>query len=177
MNITEEALLEMSSRDNKDPNYWTRYFNNDHGKLRHNFPGSESIEKNYSQSMQDMFVLSILNGKKNGVYLEIGADLPRIVNNTYLLETEFDWTGVSFEWESDKVAQFYIDVREEAEKDTQYFFGPIVLVSPSGYNEQQIIDGQQRITCASIFIAVIADILFSTGEHGMEAYPDFASAK
>ena len=106
MSITEEVLLEMSSRDNTDPNYWTRYFKNDHGKLRHNFPGSENIEKNYSQSMQDMFVLSVLNGKKNGVYLEIGADLPRIVNNTYLLETEFDWMGVTFEWECDKVAYF-----------------------------------------------------------------------
>ena len=74
-----------------------------------------------------------------------------------------------FEWEGDKVAQFYIDIKEESGKDTQYFFGPIVLVSPAGFNQQQIIDGQQRITCASIFIAVIADILFSTEEHGMEA--------
>ena len=36
--------------------------------------------------MQDIFVLSMLNGKKNGVYVEIGADQPRVISNTYLLE-------------------------------------------------------------------------------------------
>jgi hypothetical protein len=47
-----------------------------------------------------------LDGKRNGVYVELGADLPRIINNTYLLETEFDWAGVSFEYDAEKVAFF-----------------------------------------------------------------------
>ena len=97
MKITEEG---------KTPSYWTRYLKEDHSKLRHNFKGSENIEKNWAQSMQDMFVLSILDGKRNGVYVEIGADLPRIVNNSYLLESEYDWAGVSFELEGDKVSYF-----------------------------------------------------------------------
>ena len=94
------------SEENKVPNYWTRYSKTDSDKLRHNFPGSETIEQNYSQSMQDMFVLSMLNGKRDGVYVEVGADLPRIVNNTYLLESEFGWKGVSFELDGDKVTYF-----------------------------------------------------------------------
>ena len=94
------------SEENKVPNYWTRYSKTDHSKLRHNVPGSENIEQNYSQSMQDMFALSMVNGKRNGVYVEIGADLPRIVNNTYLLESEFDWLGVSFELDGNKVSYF-----------------------------------------------------------------------
>jgi len=94
------------SEENKVPNYWTRYSKTDHNKLRHNFLGSETIEQNYSQSMQDMFVLSMLNGKRDGVYVEVGADLPRIVNNTYLLESEFGWKGVSFELDGDKVTYF-----------------------------------------------------------------------
>ena len=97
MKITEEG---------KTPSYWTRYLKEDHSKLRHNFKGSENIEKNWAQSMKDMFVLSILDGKRNGVYVEIGADLPRIVNNSYLLESEYDWAGVSFELEGDKVSYF-----------------------------------------------------------------------
>ena len=97
MKITEEG---------KTPSYWTRYLKEDHSKLRHNFKGSENIEKNWAQSMQDMFVLSILDGKRNGVYVEIGADLARIVNNSYLLESEYDWAGVSFELEGDKVSYF-----------------------------------------------------------------------
>ena len=48
----------------------------------------------------------MLNGKKNGVYVEIGADKPKVINNTYLLESEFDWSGVSFELDDDKVTNF-----------------------------------------------------------------------
>ena len=87
-----------------------RYFNSDFDNLKYQFPGSENIANNYAQSMQDMFVLSMLDGKKNGVYVEIGADQPRVISNTYLLETEFDWMGVSFELEGDKV-QFFNTMR------------------------------------------------------------------
>ena len=87
-----------------------RYFNSDFDNLKYQFPGSENIANNYAQSMQDMFVLSMLDGKKNGVYVEIGADQPRVISNTYLLETEFDWMGVSFELDGDKV-QFFNTMR------------------------------------------------------------------
>ena len=53
-----------------------RYFKEDHDKLITKFTGSETIENNYSQAMQDMFVLTMLDGKKNGVYVEVGADQP-----------------------------------------------------------------------------------------------------
>ncbi len=44
-----------------------------------------------------MFVLSMLNGKKNGTYLEIGAGSYYYGNNTYLLEKSFDWNGISID--------------------------------------------------------------------------------
>jgi hypothetical protein len=53
--------------------------------------------KSYSQSAQDIFVVSVLDRKRNGTYLEIGSAVPVENNNTYLLESEFDWTGISFE--------------------------------------------------------------------------------
>lgn len=65
--------------------------------LLHKFPGSELIKKNYSESYQDMFVLSLLNGKKSGKYLEIGAGNTFYGNNTALLETEFNWSGISLD--------------------------------------------------------------------------------
>ena len=74
-----------------------RYFKKDFDRLRHQFVGSEDIENNYSQAFQDMFVLSMLDGKKNGTYVEIGGDHPVVINNSYLLETQFGWRGVSFE--------------------------------------------------------------------------------
>ncbi len=90
----------------KEPDYWPRYSKVEHERLKHKFPGSGSVKFNWSQSMQDMFVLMALDGKKNGVYVELGADLPRIINNTYLLESEYDWAGVSFEYDAEKVAFF-----------------------------------------------------------------------
>ena len=83
-----------------------RYFRNNYENLKTKFTGAENIENNWSQSMQDMFVLSMLDGKKNGVYVEIGADQPRVISNTYLLEKDFDWSGISFELDADKVAFF-----------------------------------------------------------------------
>jgi hypothetical protein len=75
----------------------TYYTKDRHEYLRWPFPGSDKIEKNFSQSYQDMFVLTALKGKKKGKYLEIGAAEPFHGNNTALLETKFDWTGYSME--------------------------------------------------------------------------------
>lgn len=69
----------------------------DYGRLKFKFDGDNEIEKNYSKHFQDMFVLSVLNGKRNGTYLEIGSGDPFIHNNTALLES-FGWKGLSVEW-------------------------------------------------------------------------------
>lgn len=65
--------------------------------LKYKFEDYQLIERNFSHISQDMFVLTALNGKKNGTYLEIGGNHPIELNNTYLLETVFNWTGVSIE--------------------------------------------------------------------------------
>ena len=82
------------------------YYQDDFERPRKKFLGAENIKENYSQSMQDLFVLTMLNGKKNGVYVEIGGDQPISISNTYLLEKEFGWMGVSFELDGDKVSYF-----------------------------------------------------------------------
>ena len=41
-----------------------RYFKKDFDRLRYQFSGSQDIENNYSQAFQDIFVLSMLSGKK-----------------------------------------------------------------------------------------------------------------
>jgi hypothetical protein len=84
----------------------TYYTKDRHNFLRWPFPGSDIIERNYSQSYQDMFVLTALNGKRNGKYLEIGAAEPFYGNNTALLEIGFDWTGYSMEIMEHLVNQF-----------------------------------------------------------------------
>jgi tetratricopeptide (TPR) repeat protein len=73
-------------------------------KLRHKFPGAESIETNYSEAYQDMFVLSMLNGKKEGTFIEVGAGRPFYGNNTALLERVFNWRGISIDLDERQVS-------------------------------------------------------------------------
>jgi hypothetical protein len=53
--------------------------------------------KSYSQRNQDLFVLDILNNKKNGTYLDFGCNEPVNINNTYLLESFYNFKGLSFD--------------------------------------------------------------------------------
>lgn len=75
-------------------------------RLKVKFPGIESIDRNYSEAYQDMLVLSLLNGKKNGTYVEIGAGNPFYGNNTALLETVFGWNGFSVDFDEKLVANY-----------------------------------------------------------------------
>lgn len=85
---------------------FTPYFKKDHDNLRHKFSGSEKIERNYAQVYQDMFILSVLDGKKNGTFLEVGGCDPYWGNNTATLEQDFNWKGVSIELD-EKYAESY----------------------------------------------------------------------
>lgn len=45
----------------------------------------------------DVFVANILDGKRDGYYVELGAWDYKQGNNTYMLEQDFGWKGVSFD--------------------------------------------------------------------------------
>ena len=51
----------------------------------------------YGQAQQDKFVTTVLKGKIGGTFLEIGSNDPIEINNTYLLEKEFQWRGIMVE--------------------------------------------------------------------------------
>lgn len=74
--------------------------------FKYRFNNLETIEQNYSQVYQDMFILSVLDGKKNGTYLEIGSEDPEYKSNTCLLEKKFNWFGLSVEIDSPEVNKF-----------------------------------------------------------------------
>jgi hypothetical protein len=52
-----------------------------------------------SQSLQDKFVLAVLSEKKNGFFLEIGSNDPKNINNSYILEKEYNWDGLMVEYD------------------------------------------------------------------------------
>lgn len=75
-------------------------------RIRVKFPGLKDIKENYSQCYQDLFVLTMLRGKKGGRFLEIGSGDPFFGNNTALLEKGFDWTGISIDIDQASVDKF-----------------------------------------------------------------------
>ena len=50
-----------------------------------------------SQASQDSFVMNMLEWKKHGHYVEIGAYDPIELSNTYILEKQYGWKGISFD--------------------------------------------------------------------------------
>lgn len=54
----------------------------------------------YGQAYQDLFVVAMLNGKRDGHFLEIGSNHPITTNNSYLLETQYNWSGILVEYDA-----------------------------------------------------------------------------
>jgi len=98
-----------------DPNAWqlpTFYTVDKISELRYRFPGVEKVsQQNFSQCYQDMWVLCMLDGKPLGTFVEIGAGHPVISNNTALLESRYEWTGIGFEIK-EKEADLYNEHRK-----------------------------------------------------------------
>ena len=52
------------------------------------------------QAQQDKFVIHALQGKRDGYFLEIGSNHPIHSNNTYLLESKYNWRGIMVEYDA-----------------------------------------------------------------------------
>ena len=66
-----------------------------------------SVVTNFKgQAAQDAFVLWVLKGKRNGYFLEIGSNDPILINNTYLLESEYNWKGIMVEYMSNYLHKY-----------------------------------------------------------------------
>jgi hypothetical protein len=65
------------------------------------------------QAEQDKFIVNILNGKKNGTFLEIGSNHPIHINNTYLLENHYGWRGIMIDM-NNKYSNLYRQHRKNS---------------------------------------------------------------
>lgn len=63
---------------------------------------------NFNLLVQDFvdFVLGINKNKREGYYVELGAADPIEGNNTYQLEKDYDWKGVSFDLDPEFAEKF-----------------------------------------------------------------------
>lgn len=103
---------------------------------------NESIlKKSKSQIRQDLFVLSELNYKKNGYFVEFGATNGIDLSNTYLLETEYGWNGILAEpatiWHKD------LDKNRKAKIDKRCVWkksGESLVFNETNYAELSTLD-------------------------------------
>ena len=54
----------------------------------------DALPNSRSQLRQDVFALAQLDFKRGGFFIEFGATDGIELNNTYLMETEYDWQGI-----------------------------------------------------------------------------------
>jgi hypothetical protein len=52
------------------------------------------VTQSPAQFGQDIFTIAMTNAKQNGRFLDIGAGHPYFMSNTYILEKNFNWSGV-----------------------------------------------------------------------------------
>ena len=80
------------------------------------------MSKFNGQARQDEFVVNMTNHKKNGFFLEIGSMDPVKINNSYILEKEYGWTGIMVEYDKKWLSHYKekrpnsIHVMEDATK-------------------------------------------------------------
>jgi len=72
-------------------------------------------------SVQEAFVLNLLNEKRNGYYVELGAFDSNLGSNTYHLENDYGWNGVSFEILDDRRNQFVSNRKNPCHGDALKF--------------------------------------------------------
>lgn len=97
--ITSKNNLDKLRRYKKNSLLYSCFEDHESGRL------NEILVNSKSQLQQDIFVLSELQFKRNGYFVEFGATDGVKLSNTYLLEKKFDWTGILSEpckmWHSD----------------------------------------------------------------------------
>jgi hypothetical protein len=67
----------------------------------------------YSQATQDVFAARMLEKKMKGFYLEIGGGHPQDSNNTYMLESQYQWDGLSLEYNEDLAKLYNLSRRNQ----------------------------------------------------------------
>jgi hypothetical protein len=132
----------------------------------------------YSQAGQDQFVIDMLKGKKGGVYVEIGAWHSIDISNTYILEKDYGWTGVSFEIDQEKVDEFNLNrtsmcyAGDATIFDYEGLFDRLNLPKQIDYLQVDIEPARNSLT--ALFMLPLEKYRFSviTFEHDLYADPN-----
>jgi uncharacterized protein with ParB-like and HNH nuclease domain len=71
----------------------------------------------------------------------------------------------NYSWKKDQLVEFWDDACEAIdEHNTNYFFGPMVLIKNNDLSYFKVVDGQQRLTTVTILISIMKDIFEEIGD-------------
>lgn len=135
------------------------------------------------QANQDSFVLNALKEKRNGFYVEIGAQDPFTWNNTALLESEYNWTGVAFEIVQDLTDNYNNSRKNPCIQGDATLFDYYKYFKENNYPKQidylQLDIEPAHQTLAALYKLPLNEYRFSviTYEHDLYADPNNALIK
>lgn len=82
----------------------------------------------------------------------------------------------NYDWKSQNCEQLFDDLETlQIEQKANHFFGTIVIKPGEQFNEEHIIDGQQRLTTVSILLLAMANWLEDNKDklNGVRIQPDY----
>ena len=131
--------------------------------------GNTPFKKNYSQDGEDILLLSFLEDKKGGFYIDIGAHHPVRFSNTYLFY-EKGWSGINIDAtpnsmiEFNKIRQRDINIEtgigdSSDELDYYSFCEPALNSFDKTISEERIKKGWKLKEIIKIKLFTINDIL------------------
>ena len=70
-----------------------------------------------------------------------------------------------YSWEEDQISDFWQDISKSFENENgSYFLGSFILIKQKEAGRYEIVDGQQRLTTITIFLAVLRDYFYENGQ-------------
>lgn len=133
-------------------------------RFKYPFPGIENIKTNHSRHFQDMFVLSVLDGKRNGTFVELGSGHPTLYNNTLMLERDFDWSGISID-NSERMCHIF-----SRERNTNINLADAATINYSQMFKQNCLEQRidyLRINAEHASLEALKNIPFNKHEFGV----------
>tara|TARA_R100000808_G_C2154277_1_gene165153 strand:- start:7225 stop:7791 length:567 start_codon:yes stop_codon:yes gene_type:complete len=91
--------------------------------LKDSSPNTMELQFN-SQIQQDKWICQVLENLKNGTWVDIGCGAPIYINNTYVLENQLGWKGISLDLDKSSTDQW-----REVGRDTKMVFNQDALTT------------------------------------------------
>src|SRR5215467_7715869 len=73
----------------------------------------------------------------------------------------------NFAWGEEETTALLNDLTGAFENSVIYFLGAMVVIRPKGRGTSDVVDGQQRLTCLTIILAVLRDLAPSADEQAL----------